>query len=464
MPGGSEPVAAAGGRVPSSFRDPAGFVIARGDEILRVVQPAYRPDYERLQASGLYERLVAEKLLVAHEEISAPELGGWKVLRPQRVPFISYPYEWCFSQWRDAALTTLRLQELALEHGMTLKDASAFNVQFLEGAPILIDSLSFAALGTPRPWDAYGQFCRHFLAPLALMSYREARLGRLMQLHLDGVPLGLAARLLPARSRLNLWLHVHLHWHATSERRDHTAPAARRSARPYAMNSLRGLVTTLRSAVQRLRPPRPGREWATYYGETVIGGGYVEHKQQVVGEWLRALSPRLAWDLGANTGLFSRLAAAAGAYTISFDGDLDCVELNYRATRQAGEKSLLPLFLDLTNPTPALGWQLRERSDWRGRGQPDAVLALALIHHLAIGNNVPLPELAEFFAGLGPRLVIEFVPKDDPNAQKLLTVREDIFGQYTQAEFERAFERWFRLERRAAMRHCHRVLYSMVRR
>ncbi len=451
--------------VPSSFRDPSGGVVFDGRDYLRLVRPAYQPHYDRLMASGLHRELVQENLIVAHGELPAQATPDvYKLLRPEQVPFISYPYEWCFSQWRDAALATLRIQELALERGLTLKDASAFNLQFVEGRPKLIDTLSFETLGEPRPWAAYGQFCRHFLAPLALMSYRDVRLGRLLQTHLDGVPLDLASKLLPWRSRWCLWLRVHLHWHAASERRFEHSTRAEAAKKSYSANALRGLVASLQKAVQDLPEPAEGRVWSNYYDETVTGGDYVAHKQRLVGQWLQEMKPRSLWDLGANTGLFSRLAAAQGVNTIAFDSDAACVERNYQAARQDGTHNLLPLLMDLTNPTPALGWENTERMAFVGRGQPEAVLALALVHHLALGNNLPLDRIARFFAGLSSNLIIEFVPKNDSNAQKLLRVREDIFPDYTQQEFERAFSACFTIVQTEAMSNSNRVLYQMARR
>ena len=454
-------------KIGASFKDPSGFIVRRGGEFLRVVQPVYREHYEMLMQSGLYQQLVAEQLLLPHEETDglADFPGAWKILRPRQLGFISYPYEWSFSQLKDAALATLRIQKLAVAHGMSLKDATAFNLQFVDGRPMLIDTLSFEKLPTGRPWVAYAQFCRHFLAPLALIAYRDARLGQLTRVHLDGVPLDLASALLPWRTRRHLWLLVHLHWHAGSQKRfAERSLDASGAARNYSLNSLRGLLDSLETAVNKLRWSPPKNVWGNYYEATVTGGRYVEDKKKWVAEFLRAARPKSAWDLGSNTGAFSRLAAGQGVPTLSFDGDPDCVEINYLEGRKQGEKNLLPLLLDLTNPSPALGWAHAERMSWLERGQPDLVLALAVIHHLAIGNNLPLERLAKFFHGLGRWLIIEFVPKNDANAQKLLRVREDIFMDYSRENFEREFAKGFVLEQSQVLQDSERVLYLMRRR
>lgn len=438
-------------------------------QFIRVVAPQYASDWQVLERSGLRERLTADGLLIPHQELGADLVpGALKVLLPKQLSFVSYPYEWCFSQWREAALATLQVQEQAVACGMTLKDASAFNIQFLEGKPVLIDLLSFEQL-QPRPWPAYAQFCRHFLAPLALIACRDGRLGQLLRGFLDGVPLDMASRLLPASTYFKPALLLHLHLHAGSQRwLKPKRPIESMEGREYSRKSLLGLVYTLRAAISNLRY-KPRRDvWANYYPETVLGGGYVEGKQRIFTAWIDEISRQQstgwnAWDLGANTGLFSRLLAKQGANVVSFDGDIDCVELAWRDLRQRPESRLLPLCMDLANPSPAIGWAHCERLSWLERGEPSLVTALALIHHLAIGNNVPLPRLASFFAQFSPTLIIEFVPKNDANAQKLFTVRADIFPNYTQTAFETEFRRWFRIERAEPLPGSERVLYLMRR-
>ncbi|MFO8059807.1 MAG: SAM-dependent methyltransferase [Bacillota bacterium] len=447
-------------RHPASFRDPSGFLFEREGVLYRQVNRNYRHHYRRLMDSGMYDELVQQGLLVAHREADIePEdrSRAHAVLRPDRVPFISYPYEWSFDALRDAALLTLRIQERALEHDMILKDASAFNVQFEGARPVFIDTLSFEIYEEGRPWPAYRQFCQHFLAPLALMARVDVGLGRLLLAHIDGIPLSVASRTLPLRSWLSLSTLLHIHLHAAGQSRLVSSSGA--SERTVSRRSLQGLVDSLASAVRRMRW-KPQGEWRDYYD----GGSYTSEaftgKKRLVGEYLRSIDPETVWDLGSNVGVFSRMAAEDGARVISVDADPACVQLNYRENADQG-CDVLPLWVDLCNPSPDVGWANRERDSLASRGPADAVMALALVHHLAIGSNVPLPEIAEYFALLGRDLIVEFVPKEDPRVRTMLGSREDIFSEYHRGGFEEAFRHHFEVQRSEGIPDSERILYLM---
>jgi hypothetical protein len=461
--------------ISASFRDPSGFLFRRDGVLYRQVNQAYAEEYTRLMDSGLYARLVKSGQLIAHAE-SAPskEFGqifepadkelAFKVLRPELIPFISYPYEWSFGQLKDAALLTLSIQKRALKLGMSLKDASAYNIQFFKGKPTLIDTLSFESYKEGEPWVAYRQFCQHFLAPLALMVYRDVRLNQLMRVHIDGIPLDLASTLLPARTRFNFGLASHIHLHASAQKRfADVAVSKARGKRNMSKDALLALIESLQATVKKLEWKPTGTEWADYYDANNYTDKAFEHKKVLVGDWLTRIEAKTVWDLGANTGIFSRVAADAGANVISFDIDPAAVEVNYRLVKEKKEDRLLPLVLDLTNPSPSIGWNNTERDSFIERGPVDATLALALVHHLAITNNVPLTRVAEFFAVCGEWLIVEFVPKSDSQVQKLFRSRLDIFTKYTQAGFEKAFGEWFSLKEASAVRDSERWLYLMKR-
>ncbi len=457
-------------RSPASFRDPSGHIFELDGVLYRHVAPSYRHDFDALIESGLYRSLSAERMVVSHEEVDASSLGGhsdaYRVLMPERIPFVSYPYEWSFSQLQDAALLTLDIQQRALDHGLWLKDASAYNIQFVGGAPIFIDTLSFEKYPEGNPWPAYQQFCRHFLAPLALMALVDVELGKLLRVHIDGIPLPLASKMLPRRSWLGFSLLTHIHLHAKSIRRFQSTDAdatpsadTKATTSSVSKTSLLGLVDTLRSAIRRFRWKPAGTEWGEYYGATNYDREAREHKVELVAKFITEAAPTTVWDLGANTGEFSALAARQGIETVALDVDPAAVEKAYLRVRSSGESQLLPLLMDLTNPSAALGWSHAERMSLRDRGPVDLAMALALVHHLAISNNVPLPMVAEFMRGLCQRLIIEFVPKSDSQVRRLLASRPDIFDEYDQEGFEAAFGEHFELLRREPIRGSDRVLY-----
>lgn len=452
--------------VPSSFRDPSGFLFFRNGKIYRQVNSLAKEDYDLLMSSGLYDSLVGDGLLIPHEEVGL-ELrctdDAHKILAPEMIRFISYPYEWCFSQFKDAALATLAIQKRAFEFGMCLKDASAYNIQFVGGRPVLIDTLSFEKYREGHPWIAYRQFCQHFLAPLALMSYADIRLNQLMRVYIDGIPLDLASSLLSLSTRFRFSLLSHIHLHARSQR--HFGGKAIRMTEPrMPKTNFMAVIDSLESATGRLKWRPRGTEWGDYYEDTNYSDGALDHKRELVARFLDRLAPDSVWDLGANTGFFSRVSSGKGIPTMAFDIDPVAVEKNYRECVEKSEGDILPLLLDLTNPSSGIGWENRERMSLLERGPADTVLALALIHHLAISNNVPLEHLAGFFSRTCRSLIIEFVPKSDSQAQRLLATREDIFPDYKEEAFERAFERYFEIKERASVGDSERTLYCMEKR
>lgn len=450
-------------REPGSFRDPAGFMFRRDGRIFRQINRAGRDDLARLLDSGLYDDLVGAGLLIPHRpadvEPIEPELAD-SVIEPEAIGFISYPYEWCFSQLRAAALLTLEIQRRAVSRGLSLKDASAYNVQFRGRRPVFLDTLSFEKYEPGRPWVAYRQFCQHFLAPLALMATVDVRLAEMLRARIDGIPLDLAAKLLPLGARCRPSLLIHLVLHARlqnqaaeggggSNPRAGSGSGARSGA--FGESAMLGLMDSLSGALDRLRFD-PGRKgWARYEREHTYTPESWDQKARFVSGALGAAQPTTCWDLGANTGRFSRVISDRGVPTWSFDFDPACVEWSYRESVRRDESNLVPLRMDLTDPSPGGGWAHRERSSLLDRGPSGLVLALAVVHHLAIAGNVPLPSVAAFLARAGRWAVVEFVPRADPQSQRLLAGRDEQFVDYDEANFQRAFESVFRIHRREAI-------------
>lgn len=454
---------------PGSFRDPAGFIFTHQGSVYRQVNAISQPDYDHFMSSGLYKQLSQKGYIVTHAE--AKKLAGlpadknrYLVLQPEPIPFISYPYEWSFDQLRAAALLTLDILKISLEHGMILKDASAYNIQYVGNRPIFIDTLSFTLYRPGQAWEAYKQFCEHFLGPLALAHYATPDLLKIQRAYLDGIPLAITSKLLPKRARLNTGLlsHIYLHHNASKRHQGNQVSNSTASTRTVSNFALQGIIGSLESTVKRMRPPTRKTEWGDYYSFTNYSDTAFKEKRKLVRQLLQEVTPqpKLVWDVGANNGEFSEVAAEMGAYTVAFDIDEIAVTRNFRAQRDRATASrLLPLVQDLTNPSPGLGWSEQERASLSDRGPADVVLSLALIHHLAIGNNIPFPELASFFDSIAKHLIIEFVPKQDSKVQILLSSRTDIFPNYDEKHLEAAMGEYFTLLKKVPIKDSERTLY-----
>lgn len=450
----------------SSFRDPAGHLFHENEELYRQVNHCYQNDYEELMNSGLYQHLTDKDWLIAHEEVSTAELTdpAYKLLKPEVIPFISYPYEWCFSALKEAALLTLKIHRAALKKGMSLKDASAFNVQQHHGNMVFIDTLSFEKF-EPTPWVAYRQFCQHFLAPLALMAHTDISLNKLASLWIDGIPLTLASKLLPVSSYFKLSTLLHIHMHALSQKKYENAATMEKTIKPKPMDLRQhlALVDQLSSSIKKLTLATKQTTWSDYVDQTNYSTDAAIHKQECIKGYLTKIGEQqeMILDLGANTGNFSLLAANYAETIISADFDELAIEKNYNRFKESDKKNIVPLIIDVFNPTPAIGWDNTERMSFSERCKADTVLALALIHHIAIGNNVPLATIAEFLAKLGKHLIIEFVPKPDSQVQRMLATRNDIFPDYEQQQFEKAFSEYFQIIEQENIKESERVLYLM---
>lgn len=455
-------------KVNASFRDPSGFMFKQGGLFLRQVNLHSKKDYDLFMSSGLYQQLSKAKALVSHEELSLdlsplPD-KAYKIIKPQQINFISYPYEWCFNQYKDAAILTLSIARRALEYGMSLKDASAYNIQFHEGRPIFIDTLSFEAYQEGSPWVAYKQFCQHFLAPLALMAKTDIRMLGLMRNYIDGIPLDLASALLPKCTKLNFGLVTHIHIHAKSQQKYADQKVSQKEVTgKISKQALYNLIDSLLNVVRSLKVKTIMTEWADYYQDNNYTESSFEAKRNLVTDFVKRVNPKMVWDLGGNTGEFSRCASDLGISTISFDIDPGAVQQNYAIVKAKKEKFMLPLVMDLTNPSPAIGWHNQERDSLKDRRPADLIMALALIHHMAIANNVPLREVAHSFADLGEYLIIEFVPKQDSQVKRLLSSRLDIFPDYNPEGFKQAFSEYFAILDEKPVQGSQRTMYLMQR-
>ncbi len=454
-------------RVPSSFRDIGGFVYKENGIVFRKIFKHSIDDYYQLMNSGLYSFLTEKTALVKHAEISNNMDKEKKFpvslieIKPEQIKCITYPYEWCFNQLKDASLLTLQICIDAISYGMILKDATAYNIQFIDSRPILIDTCSLTKYNEGEPWVAYQQFCRHFLAPLLLMSKVDIRCGLLSKIHIDGVPLDFASKILPKSSWLSPSVLAHIHLHAKSQSRYADADATSLRKRTVSKIGLLGILRSLQSLIKKTNWKESNTEWGDYYNFTNYSKDSANHKSLIVAAMIDQIKPLDVLDIGSNDGRYSRIAAKSGAFVLSADIDPIAVEKNYLKVKNNKEFNIIPVIQDMTNPSSGIGWSHTERDSLQSRGPFDSVMALALIHHLAISNNVPFDMIAKYFSKLGKNLIIEFVPKTDSQVKKLLSSREDIFNDYSEDFFEEEFSKFFTILQKTYVSKSNRIIFLM---
>ena len=453
-------------RDPASFRDPDGFVFSLDGTFYRRLTPSA---HARLRAYQPFIAAAVERgLLLPFElEVETPDAAsaGGSLIRPERVELITYPHEWCFQQLKQAALTTLDVNILALEHGLTLKDASAFNIQAYNGRMVLIDHTSFEETEGQIPWRPYSQFCRHFVNPLVVASYRDLHAGSLFRLDLDGIQQQIANDLLPWRARFVPSIALHMFLHNRYIRR---SPEFEASGTQGPEQSGRGtqdsFLKHLRNFIAGLRPSKAASNWANYYSQTNYSDLTFEKKRELVVSCLAGRTLGTIWDVGANDGTFSRAIAPAASQVLALDLDHNAVNAGYRESQRTGQQSIAHLVYNVCNPTPALGFNNTERSTLEARSKPDAIIALAVIHHLSITNNVPLDQSADYFADRAGELVIEFVDREDSQVRRLLAQKNVGYDWYTEDLFQASFARRFELRSRQEIPGTQRCIYHFTRR
>ncbi|MEJ3747649.1 class I SAM-dependent methyltransferase [Actinomycetes bacterium KLBMP 9797] len=456
---------------PASFRDPSGRVYYRDDQVFRGLGPKAAEDWRALAASGFFPRMVAAGKIIETEETEeteeAEETDGWAVvLRHARVPFVSYPYEWSFSMLRDAALLHLEMLHEALAERLTTKDGSAYNVQWRGAAPVFIDVGSFEPAREGEPWAGYRQFCQTMLYPLLLQAHLGVDFQPWLRAAVDGVEPAQMRRLLGGgkRFRSGVLKHVYLHDAVQSRNARSSTGQVRAELRDAGFSGelVKATVRAIEKLVRKLDWQPPASHWQAYQQTCSYSDEDRAAKESFVAE---SVHMGLVLDLGANDGTYSRIAARRADYVVAVESDPAVVDELYRKLRADGERRVLPLVMDLADPSPGIGWRGRERAAFGDRADADTVLALAVIHHLALGRNVPLSEVVDWLAGLGRRLVVEFVEPADPMARRLLANKpEGLFPDYRRDEFERLLSQRFTVERRVELPSGTRTLYYGVKR
>jgi hypothetical protein len=453
------------GLEPGSFRDPESRVFYSGDDVYRALSPDGLSDFEALEGTGLLddERVVptqrADGLadaagLLVHEPAA--------ILRHERIPFVSYPYEWTFSMLKDAALLQLDLLLASLEHDMVLKDSTPYNVQFKGARPVFVDVGSFERMREGEPWVGFRQFCMLYLYPLLLQSAKGVPFQPWLRGSIDGITPTEMRGLMSFRDRFRKGVFTNVFLHARLEKRyaDKSEQVREEVKRVFKKELFVANVRKMRKIVQRLEWDPPQGVWTSYGERNTYTDDDARRKDDFVRAVAKGRQRSLVWDIGANNGRYSRIAAEGAKTVIAVDADQGPVELLYRDLRGEGNEQILPLTMNLADPSPGLGWRGLERRAMPERGKPDLVLALALVHHVAISANVPVKEFIDWLAWLGGELVIEFPTREDPMVKKLLAPkREGLHPDYELEYFERTLKEAFDVERSERLESGTRVLY-----
>jgi ribosomal protein L11 methylase PrmA len=431
-----------------SFRDPSGHVHRVDGRVFRTVMPCAADDFEFVRSTGLVAKLIAsghliDEAIVDGEPLGATSAGAHCVLEHPRLPFVSYPYEWSYAGLKAAALHHLDVHLAALEHGVTLSDASAYNIQFRGPKPVFIDSLSFRRYRDGEFWLGHRQFCEQFLNPLLLRASLGMAHNGWYRGEMEGISADSLCKVLPTLSKLSPKVMMHVVLQARFQSKSGNQTQAKRAMKQrLPLVAFRQMLQGLRKWISRLEPHgRNKTVWQDYATDNSYSSEEARRKREFIGKFAATRPGAVLMDIGCNTGDYARAAREAGVRTVvGFDSDQNVLDHAFhRAERE--ELDFLPLFMDAANPSPNQGWAQNEPQGLAQRTQAQALIALALIHHLAIGRNIPLSAAVDWLVDLAPTGIIEFVPKTDPMVQALLQLREDVFGQYSEDEFVRAMRR-----------------------
>lgn len=450
----------------ASFRDPSGYVFFDGEILRRAINPIYFPQYKKLKESGFFKTLISNELLIPHEETSV--LDEKIIITPEVIPFITNPYEWSFDMYKHAALHTLKIHKYALSKGFILKDASAYNITFHKGKPIFIDTLSFDFYEEGTPWRAYKQFITHFFGPLVLAKFHGTEILKMMQTHIDGIPVNLIASLLPKRTKFSSVLYTNIHLLAKMESKHNEDYKAETKIAKLSKKAQENIIESLFDYIRKLELNEKS-EWGDYYSKTNYEQAAFEGKKNLITEWILPLSPKKLIDVGGNDGTFARTVIENVPHIIVTDIDSNAVNHNYQQIQKNKEVTVLPFVCDVLQPAPGIGFNNTERNSLIERLQeyaPDVTMALALIHHITLSGNVPFEKSAEFFSFFSKKLIIEFPKRDDSWAESLLVRKREFinhFDFYNETEFEKGYGKYFTIQKKQILEGTKRILYLLER-
>ncbi|OOQ59562.1 SAM-dependent methyltransferase [Mucilaginibacter pedocola] len=430
-----------------SYKDPSGFVVKLDDGYHRIVSNSYKKEFDHLENSGLYQELIDKGLMVKHQavELADAYAGNYKQIYPEQLSFISYPFEWSYGQWRQMIIAYLRINEMAMAHGMILKDASPYNFTYVNERCVLIDTLSFDFYEDGTPWKAYRQFCEEILSPFLLMHYKDPLWARLSRASITGLPLPFVSAQLPFSTRFNNLCLMHIHLHARFKTKGGSGSTASAGG-GFNKQKLNYLFGSIKDGVKKYKAPLLRNSiWDEYYENDIESEKYMADKISVIKTWLGNAKPKATVDIGANTGKFSVIAAEFSEKVYALEGDIYCVEDIYKAIKKIPGNKITTVVADIVDPSPGLGWANTEKASLLQRINGDMIMALAVIHHLCLTRNIPLHFVAKLFADMTTRYaIVEFVPKEDNKSQLLLKNKGDIFDEYTEAHFVECFSQHFK--------------------
>ncbi|MGB5982468.1 MAG: class I SAM-dependent methyltransferase [Nonlabens sp.] len=452
-------------RHPSSYRDPAGFIYSEKEILYRQINPVYFKEYKEITESGIYQKLFEKNWLISHSEVHSDDQSV--VLQPELVPFISYPYEWSFTQYKHAAQLTLRIQMFLLEHGFSLKDASAFNVTFHNGKAIFIDTLSIERYKDDTPWRALKQFSEHFFAPLFMAQKFGSRHLKTLQLQINGCDLNEVKNHLSMKDRFNHIVHSHINLLSKTEEnlpksKGTDSIAAIKLSKKEQLNILK----VLESHISKMEI-KENTEWSTYYSEINYKEDSFKAKKELIQSWVSDLKAKRVVDLGGNDGTFGAVILDQVEDLVVCDIDQSAVDHSYKKFLKNGK--VISLVTDLMQPAPAIGFNNEERSSFQDRlkkWSPDMSMALALIHHISLTGNVPFEMSAAFFASLSPYLIIEFPHRNDSWVQFILDSKRDarhLFDFYGVDAFAKAYKNYYTVLKSVKIEGTERTLFLMKR-
>lgn len=449
----------------SSFRDPSGYVFVENNIVKRVINPIYFEQFKVLTDSGFYNTLFEKKYLIPHKTHS--ENKDQIIIEAQKIPFVNYPYEWSFLQYKHAALLTLKIQKLSLENNFILKDASAFNITFHEGKPIFIDTLSFDFYKENNPWLAYKQFIMHFLGPLVLSKYFGQEHLKMLSQNLEGISLQMLSGLLPFKSYFSPTLLTNIHLLAKYDKKYESDKKTINNNLSKA--SQIKLIDGLYDYILNLSVNEK-TEWDHYYNQINYNDVAYQFKKAVVKDWFLTIQGKSLIDIGGNDGTFSRELKEQATLLIVADVDPNAVEQNYRQIVKNKEKKLLPIVVDVLNPTAKYGFNNEERFSFIDRVRDanlDGCLALAVIHHITLSGNIPFSLSAQFFSTMASNVLIEFPTRNDSWVQFLLDSKREFknhFDFYNEENFEKEYAVYFEIVKKERILSSERILYSLKRR